>query len=126
MTHKALHRSALSRRRFLAQALGCLPLEVLGAEAQGASEGESYFDESRPVVNRPEDLSADIVVVGGGGAGLAAAARAGLMPRDIILSANGKTVKTVGDLRRAVSGADKVALLVQRQDSRIFIAVDLK
>ena len=56
----------------------------------------------------------------------AAAARAGLMPRDIILSANGKTVKTVGDLRRAVSGADKVALLVQRQDSRIFIAVDLK
>ena len=56
----------------------------------------------------------------------AAAARAGLMPRDIILSANGKTVKTVGDLRRAVSGAEKVALLVQRQQSRIFIAVDLK
>ena len=56
----------------------------------------------------------------------AAAARAGLMPRDIILSANGKSVKTVGDLRRAVSGADKVALLVQRQNSRIFIAVDLK
>ena len=56
----------------------------------------------------------------------AAAARAGLMPRDIILSANGKTIKTVGDLRRAVSGAEKVALLVQRQQSRIFIAVDLK
>ena len=56
----------------------------------------------------------------------AAAARAGLMPRDIILSANGKSVKTVGDLRRAVSGAEKVALLVQRQNSRIFIAVDLK
>ena len=48
------------------------------------------------------------------------------MPRDIILSANGKSVKTVADLRRAVSGADKVALLVQRQNSRIFIAVDLK
>ena len=56
----------------------------------------------------------------------AAAARAGLMPRDIILSANGKSVKTVGDLRRAVSGAEKVDLLVQRQNSRIFIAVDLK
>lgn len=56
----------------------------------------------------------------------AAAAEAGLMPRDIILSANGKTVKTVSDLRRAVSGADKVALLVQRQNSRIFIAVNLK
>lgn len=67
MTFKALHRSALSRRRFLAQALGCLPLEVLGVEAPGASEGESYFDESRPVVNRPEDLSADIVVVGEAG-----------------------------------------------------------
>lgn len=85
MTHKALHRSALSRRRFLAQALGCLPLEVLGAEAQGASEGESYFDESRPVVNRPEDLSADIVVVGGGGAGLAAAARAAEIGASVIV-----------------------------------------
>ena len=55
-----------------------------------------------------------------------AAARAGLMPRDIIISANGKSVKTTSDLINAVKKADKVALLVQRQTSRIFIAVDLK
>ena len=48
------------------------------------------------------------------------------MPRDIIISANGKSVKTTSDLINAVKKADKVALLVQRQNSRIFIAVDLK
>ena len=58
---------------------------MLGVEAPGASEGESYFDESRPVVNRPEDLSADIVVVGGGGAGLAAAARAAEIGASVIV-----------------------------------------
>ena len=39
---------------------------------------------------------------------------------------NGKSVKTTSDLINAVKKADKVALLVQRQTSRIFIAVDLK
>ncbi len=55
-----------------------------------------------------------------------AAAKAGLMPRDIIISANGKSVKTSTDLINVVKKADKVALLVQRQNSRIFVAVDLK
>lgn len=55
-----------------------------------------------------------------------AAAKAGLMPRDIIISANGKSVKTSTDLINVVKKTDKVALLVQRQNSRIFVAVDLK
>ena len=55
-----------------------------------------------------------------------AAAKAGLMPRDIILSANGKTINNSGDLINVVKKAKKVALLVQRQQSRIFIAIDLK
>ena len=55
-----------------------------------------------------------------------AAAKAGLMPRDIILSANGKTINNSGDLIDVVKKAKKVALLVQRQQSRIFIAIDLK
>ena len=55
-----------------------------------------------------------------------AAAKAGLMPRDIILSANGKTINNSGDLINVVKKAQKVALLVQRQQSRIFIAIDLK
>ena len=55
-----------------------------------------------------------------------AAAKAGLLPRDIILSANGKTINTSSDLINVVKKAKKVALLVQRQQSRIFIAIDLK
>ena len=55
-----------------------------------------------------------------------AAAKAGLMPRDIILSANGKTINNSGDLIDVVKKAKKVALLVQRQQSRLFIAIDLK
>lgn len=55
-----------------------------------------------------------------------AAARAGLLPRDLILSANGKPVKAAEDLAKAIQKSNKVALLVQRQQSRIFIAIDLK
>lgn len=55
-----------------------------------------------------------------------AAARAGLLPRDLILSANGKPVKAADDLAKAIQKSNKVALLVQRQQSRIFIAIDLK
>ena len=55
-----------------------------------------------------------------------AAARAGLLPRDIILSANGKPINTAEDLAKAIQKSNKIALLVQRQQSRIFIAIDLK
>lgn len=55
-----------------------------------------------------------------------AAARAGLLPRDLILSANGKPVKAAEDLAKTIQKSNKVALLVQRQQSRIFIAIDLK
>ena len=54
------------------------------------------------------------------------AARAGLLPRDIILSANGKPINTAEDLAKAIQKSNKIALLVQRQQSRIFIAIDLK
>ncbi len=51
------------------------------------------------------------------------AARAGLQPGDIVLSANGKPVKSVDDLRAAVKSARSVALLVQRDGERIFVPV---
>jgi len=55
-----------------------------------------------------------------------AAAEAGIRPGDVVLSANGKPVKSVEQLRAAVSGAkDHVALLVQRGDARIFVPVEL-
>ena len=56
-----------------------------------------------------------------------AAAEAGIQTGDVILSFNGKSVKSVEDLRSMVAkaGTKKVALLVMRADARIFVPVDL-
>ena len=54
------------------------------------------------------------------------AERAGIQPGDIILSLNGNKVSTVEDLRKLVDKSGKrVALLVQREDAKIFVPVDL-
>jgi serine protease Do len=54
------------------------------------------------------------------------AARAGIQPGDIILSLNGNKVSSVEELRSLVDKAGKrVALLVQREDAKIFVPVDL-
>jgi len=55
-----------------------------------------------------------------------AAEAAGIRPGDIILSANGESVKSVEALRAKVAKADKnVALLVQRDGNRLFIPVQV-
>jgi len=54
------------------------------------------------------------------------AAAAGIRPGDVVLSANGRPVREVQDLRAAVEDSkDIVALLVQRGSSRIFVPVEL-
>jgi serine protease Do len=54
------------------------------------------------------------------------AAKAGIQPGDMILSLNGTPVKSAGQLKDLLSKAGKhVALLVQRDDARVFIPVDL-
>jgi serine protease Do len=54
------------------------------------------------------------------------AERAGIQPGDIILSLNGNKVKTPDELRKLIGQAGKrVALLVQREDAKIFVPVDL-
>jgi serine protease Do len=54
------------------------------------------------------------------------AAEAGIQPGDVVLSANGRRVREVQDLRAAVEDSkDIVALLVQRGSSRIFVPVEL-
>ena len=54
------------------------------------------------------------------------AARAGGRPGDVILSLNGAPVKDAEQLRELVSKSGQhVALLVQREDTRIFIPVEL-
>ena len=55
-----------------------------------------------------------------------AAASAGLQQGDIILSVNDKPVRSAAELRALVERSGKhVALLIQREDSRIFVPVDI-
>jgi serine protease Do len=49
------------------------------------------------------------------------AARAGVVPGDIVLQAGGKSVHSVEDLREATRSSKTVALLVQRGDQRLFV-----
>jgi serine protease Do len=54
------------------------------------------------------------------------AARAGIEPGDVILSANGTPVASVEQLRKQLAGSDKrIALLIQRGDRRIFVPIKL-
>nr|WP_315597542.1 DegQ family serine endoprotease [uncultured Cupriavidus sp.] len=54
------------------------------------------------------------------------AARVGIQPGDVILSLNGTPIASAEQLRALVSKSGKqVALLVQRDDARIFIPLDL-
>ncbi|MDH4050573.1 MAG: Do family serine endopeptidase [Rubrivivax sp.] len=56
-----------------------------------------------------------------------AAAHAGLQPGDIVLALNGKPVNAVGDVRSVLDKKPgHVALLIQREDQRIFVPVDLR
>ena len=54
------------------------------------------------------------------------AARAGIEPGDVIVSANGEPVSSVEQLKKQVSKAGKrVALLVQRGDRRLFVPISI-
>ena len=54
-----------------------------------------------------------------------AAARAGVVPGDIVLQAGGRPVKSAEDLRAATRSGKTVALLVQRGDQRLFVPVQI-
>jgi len=74
-------------------------------------------DEKREI-----DVDNGLVVEGADGA----AAEAGIRPGDVVLSANGKSVRSADELKSVVSGAkDHVALLVQRGETRLFVPVEL-
>ena len=54
------------------------------------------------------------------------AAEAGIREGDVILAVNGRPVKTVADLQAAAAKAGKVvALLIQREDAKIFVPVEI-
>jgi serine protease Do len=54
-----------------------------------------------------------------------AAARAGIRAGDIILSVNGTPVRSIEDLQTAAESRKTLAVLVQRNDSRIFVPVQV-
>jgi serine protease Do len=91
----------------------------------GAAEGGRLGVTVRPL--SPAELSsaqleAGLVVEEVAGA----AAEAGIQPGDVVLSANGRPVGDVEQLRSIVSAAkNHVALLVQRGEARIFVPVEL-
>jgi serine protease Do len=54
------------------------------------------------------------------------AASAGVLPGDVILAVNGQPVSTLEQLKGSLARAgDSLALLVQRDNARIFIPIDL-
>jgi serine protease Do len=54
------------------------------------------------------------------------AARAGIQPGDVILQVNGTPIRSVEQLRELTQKSGKhMAILVQREDARIFVPVDL-
>jgi serine protease Do len=90
-----------------------------GSDAQGGRLGLGV----RPLTpdeQRESDIHKGLLVESVSGA----AAEAGIQEGDVILSANGKEVASVEDLRKIVKKSDKhVALLVQRGDTQIFVPV---
>jgi serine protease Do len=51
------------------------------------------------------------------------AAAAGLQPGDIILAVGDKPVTSVDELRKAAEDSRDIALLIQRQDQRIYVPI---
>jgi len=75
-----------------------------------------------PEERKSADLSNGVVVEDVAGA----AAKAGVRPGDVIVSVNRMPVKSPEQLRELIGKAGKtVALLVQRDDARIFIPVTI-
>jgi serine protease Do len=54
-----------------------------------------------------------------------AAAKAGIRAGDIILAVNGKAIKSADELKSATKASKTTALLVKRNDARIFVPVEL-
>ena len=73
-------------------------------------------------INDPEFGSIDLLVENVSGP----AAKAGIEPGDIVLAVNSKPVTSVAELRQLVAGSEKrVALLVQHNDAKVFVPIDL-
>jgi serine protease Do len=96
------------------------------ASAAGGGENNGRLGLAVRPLTKDEDQQAQIdgglLVENAGGP----AAAAGIQQGDVILAVNGNPVKSVRQLRALVAKAGKhVALLIQRDDAKIFVPVDL-
>jgi len=98
--------------------------DAVAADADGAATGRlgMMVRPLSPEEKQQTELSDGLVVEDVEGA----AAEAGVRPGDIVIAANGTSVKSVEQLRSVVSGSKShVALLVQRGDARVFVPIEL-
>lgn len=104
--------------------VGTLASHSTAKQEEGSVTGRLGLD-VRPLnetERRDSGLSNGLVVEGVNGP----SARAGIEPGDIILSFNGTPVTSDRQLRALAAGAgDQVALLVWRDNTRIFVPIDL-
>jgi serine protease Do len=104
--------------RTLAVTVGELKAEEVASAAPSSGEDSGRLGLAvRPL----EDASGLLVEKASG-----AAARAGILRGDVVIAVNGKPVKSVDDLRSAVT-KDKgsVALLVKRGEASIFVPIEM-
>jgi serine protease Do len=97
---------------------------TVAANADGTAAGRlgMMVRPLSPEEKQQTELSDGLVVEDVDGA----AAEAGVRPGDIVIAANGTSVKSVEQLRSVVSGSKShVALLVQRGDARVFVPIEL-
>jgi serine protease Do len=105
-------------RRTLAVTVGELKAEEVASAAPSSGEDSGRLGLAvRPL----EDASGLLVEKASG-----AAARAGILRGDVVIAVNGKSVKSVDELRSAVT-KDKgsVALLVKRGEASIFVPIEM-
>ncbi len=105
--------------------VGAMPNEKIASNESGATNSGKLGLAVRPLTpdeKKEIQAKAGLVVEQSSGA----AAKAGIQPGDVILAFDNEPVASAEQLRHLLDHSGKhVALLVQRQDSKIYVPVDL-
>jgi serine protease Do len=102
------------------EAAGAKTVAAAKADLSGARLGVAVRNLS-PEEQKAASVQGGLIVEQVAGA----AAKAGIRQGDIILAVNGKAVKSVDELKSATKDLKTMAVLVKRDDARIFVPIDL-